>query len=53
MHRYTWESDIALALVSLNAKQFGIGYAGWSGIDCIGMSRGSSIGSISMPGGMA
>ena len=39
-HRYTRGSGIALPLGSLNAKRFGIGYAGGSGIDSIGMPGG-------------
>ena len=39
-HRYTRGSGIDLPLGSLNAKQSGIGYAGGSGIDFIGMPGG-------------
>ena len=39
-HRYDKGSGIALPLGSLNAKRFGIGYAGGSGIDSIGMPGG-------------
>ena len=39
-HRYAGGSGIALPLGSLNAKGSGIGYAGGSGIDSIGMPGG-------------